>query len=38
MPYANEECEVYCSICQKVIKLKKGEEIPTCCGKLMVEI
>ncbi len=38
MLYAEEDCDVYCNICKKVTKLKKGEEIPTCCGKLMEEI
>jgi hypothetical protein len=33
--YATEDCEVYCKICNKTVQLKKGDEIPLCCGQLM---
>lgn len=33
--YAEEDCDVYCGICNKTVRIKKGEEIPLCCGKLM---
>jgi endogenous inhibitor of DNA gyrase (YacG/DUF329 family) len=33
-----EDCTVYCSICNKTIELKKGEAIPLCCGKPMKNI
>jgi hypothetical protein len=33
--YAKEDCDVYCNICNKTVHIKKGEEIPLCCGKLM---
>jgi hypothetical protein len=36
--YATEDCEVYCNICNKTIALKKGDEIPLCCGKVMEEM
>lgn len=32
---AEEDCEVYCSICHKILFVKAGEVIPRCCGKLM---
>jgi thiol peroxidase len=32
---APKDCDVYCNICNKTVSLKKGEEIPICCGKLM---
>ncbi len=28
-------CEVYCWRCNKVVNLKKGEIIPICCGLTM---
>ncbi|MDR0818481.1 MAG: hypothetical protein LBN43_02760 [Oscillospiraceae bacterium] len=34
----DEDCTVYCSICNKTVDLKKGDTIPMCCGKLMVNI
>jgi hypothetical protein len=30
-----EDADFYCAICNKYKKLKKGESIPFCCGKLM---
>ncbi|MDR0906600.1 MAG: hypothetical protein LBN00_10590 [Oscillospiraceae bacterium] len=33
--YAAEDCTVYCATCNKIIDLKRGDEIPLCCGKLM---
>jgi len=30
-----EDCTVYCTICNKLITLKKGDVIPRCCGKMM---
>ncbi|MDR2658531.1 MAG: hypothetical protein LBC27_00870 [Spirochaetaceae bacterium] len=33
--YAEKECDVYCSTCNKIIHLQQGDEIPICCGKLM---
>ncbi|MDR2394357.1 MAG: hypothetical protein LBD93_09435 [Treponema sp.] len=33
--HATEDCDVYCSICNKTVHITKGEEIPLCCGKLM---
>jgi len=30
-----EDCTVYCSICNRFQELKRGERIPPCCGKLM---
>jgi hypothetical protein len=33
-----EDCEVYCTTCNKTIQLKKGDPIPLCCGKLMTLI
>lgn len=32
---AEEDCTVYCAICNKTVEVKKGQEIPLCCGKLM---
>lgn len=29
------DCEVYCSICNKLVEVKKGERIPICCGRRM---
>jgi hypothetical protein len=29
------DCEVYCSICNKIVNVKKGDDIPYCCGRLM---
>ncbi|MDR0882678.1 MAG: hypothetical protein LBP55_09095 [Candidatus Adiutrix sp.] len=33
--FASEDCTVYCATCNKTVNLKRGEEIPLCCGKLM---
>ena len=30
-----EDCTVYCTQCNKLIQLKKGDIIPKCCGKIM---
>ena len=32
---AEQECDVYCPICRKVLHLEKGDVIPRCCGKTM---
>ena len=32
---AEEDCQVYCPICHKILDVKKGEAIPRCCGKVM---
>lgn len=29
------DCAYYCMTCNKYINLKKGNDIPLCCGKLM---
>ena len=29
------DTDVYCATCNKVVHVKKGEQIPICCGKLM---
>ena len=29
------DTDVYCSTCNKTVHVKKGEQIPICCGKLM---
>lgn len=31
-----EDCSVYCKICNKILQLKSGQVIPLCCGKTMV--
>lgn len=33
--HVNKDCMVYCQTCNKLAKLKKGDRIPPCCGKLM---
>jgi hypothetical protein len=33
--YADKECRAYCQTCNKYVELKKGDQIPPCCGKLM---
>ncbi len=30
-----EDCMVYCQTCNKLAKLKAGDLIPPCCGRLM---
>lgn len=32
---APEDCRAYCQTCNKYVELKKGDQIPPCCGKLM---
>lgn len=32
---ADKDCTCYCQTCNKFVRLKKGERIPPCCGKLM---
>jgi len=32
---AEKDCSVYCSICGRTEKIKKGETIPICCGRRM---
>ena len=32
---AEEDCEVYCPICYKTLRVEKGQVIPRCCGKVM---
>ena len=32
---AEEECDVYCPICHKIIHVEAGQVIPRCCGKEM---
>ena len=29
------DTDVYCVTCNKTVHVKKGEQIPVCCGKLM---
>lgn len=33
--YAQEESTVYCRTCNKYFLVKKNEQIPLCCGKVM---
>ena len=33
--YAEEDCICVCMTCNKQAKLKKGDRVPPCCGKLM---
>lgn len=32
---ADRECDVYCSICHKLLHVEAGQVIPRCCGKPM---
>ena len=32
---AEKECDVYCSICHKVLHVEADQVIPRCCGKVM---
>jgi hypothetical protein len=32
---AEKDCDVYCPICHKVLRLEAGQVIPRCCGKPM---
>ena len=34
-PTVDVNCNVYCVTCNRIEKLKKGDKIPICCGKLM---
>jgi len=33
--YVDRECTCYCQTCNKYVMLRKGDQIPPCCGKLM---
>lgn len=33
--YVDEDCRCYCQTCNKYVELKKGDQIPPCCGKIM---
>lgn len=33
--YADSDCRAYCQTCNKYVELKKGDQVPPCCGKLM---
>ena len=33
--YVDKECTCYCQTCNKFARLKSGDRIPPCCGKLM---
>ena len=33
--YVDKDCTCYCQTCNKFVKLKAGDRIPPCCGKLM---
>lgn len=30
-----QDCTCYCATCNRLMDLKKGDQIPVCCGKLM---
>jgi hypothetical protein len=32
---AEEECDIYCPICHKLLHVQAGQVIPRCCGKPM---
>jgi hypothetical protein len=32
---ADHECDVYCSVCHKLLHVEEGQVIPRCCGKIM---
>jgi hypothetical protein len=32
---AELDCEGYCKACKKLVSIKTGNPIPSCCGKLM---
>ena len=32
---AEQECDVYCPICRKILHVQEGQVIPRCCGKPM---
>ena len=33
--HVDADCRCYCQTCNKYVELKKGDQIPPCCGKLM---
>jgi hypothetical protein len=33
--YTDNDNTAYCSICNKTVELKAGDEIPLCCGRVM---
>ena len=33
--FAPYDTDVYCATCNKTVFVKKGDQIPICCGKLM---
>ncbi len=33
--FAPYDTDVYCATCNKTVFVKKGDQIPVCCGKLM---
>ena len=33
--YVDNDTTCFCQTCNKFVKLKKGDRIPPCCGKLM---
>lgn len=35
---AEQDCDVYCPICHKILHIKAGDVIPRCCGKVMEQI
>lgn len=35
---AEEDCQVYCPVCHKLLDVKAGEVIPRCCGRVMEKI
>ena len=32
---SEEDCTYICDICNKYMNVKKGQEVPLCCGKVM---
>jgi DNA-directed RNA polymerase subunit RPC12/RpoP len=34
--FAEVDGTYYCTICGKKVDLKKGDEVPLCCGKVML--
>jgi hypothetical protein len=33
--YTENDNTAYCTICNKTVELKAGDEIPLCCGRVM---
>ena len=33
--YVQEDTTVYCSTCNKYFMVKKGQQVPLCCGRTM---